>query len=996
MAEAAPLTLVRAPAWQALTRRLDTAVARDARLATARDAILRPVELLQVMAGDAPGALADDVLRADRLRTLLFVASPYAAVTAEARVLLAAEVGGADGIPRPAPQAYEPGVIDHAALLVLMLAAARVADRPLAPVFVATVHGLALAAAPAEVLGRLDPRQPDAAMLEAILDAIFTAEPGRAEPGRTGPRGAPHTDLLRAFALDPVERGRWRCLDHLLVSGPLARLATGMNEGWDGATSHEIVGIEPRTISAGDVLAVTVTVASADADPLENAQVIFASADGEPLIAEASIRPLPEPLFGAPAGSSVPAGASAGAPAAAPAELGPTATSAPGAGKLVLEVLVPDGAETGWIGFSRADLIARSNERRDALRDELAAQLAAPGVEGADRIDATRVIPFYGAIAVPRRRGQNRVESGRPALTVATATPASVLPGATFELAWETTSADAVSIASGGRLLVERGEPAGRLSLTAGLDDADLEYVITPRRGAIAGKPRTVAVSVGAPVTIAAVELKQEGRASPLFAGRALDVIARLDAPRAQLTGKLVLDDPGVAPIASEPRRPGAVAFTIPADAVHDRMAFTIVVTDATGARVTVRHGPLALGRVTQLSVVLVRPVVVDFQERRIELESAIPVLKRAARPLGLDLDINELPWLDDELAAFIELPATDADPALHRALEALAHRALVTPGFEDALWLALLPGDVPDPPTAARWVPGYAARALAVAGPVDVGGLLADVVARSAPAGPPGRYLALHGTLAADAVQLTETRVDDRRAGPGAPSKTGMEVIALDAAGRELVRHNARVLSEQRPARLDLLIPLSDEAVTVELRCGTRTLVTLERVDGELTLDVEPVDPQTPPRQIEWSWTHDRDARPAVSLLLQRGPIATPALALDPYHPEAEIPLWRFRDADGLALYATDGWNAAEHFVYSGAISRGLTAVVRRLGDGRYFAEVPFDADVAWYLDGEPCGENDHTLELNPGDAGELVLEARRGTAIVRDRRTVAPGEVP
>jgi hypothetical protein len=987
MAEAAPLTLVRAPAWQALTRRLDTAVARDARLAAARDSILRPVEVLQVMAGDAQGALADDVLRADRLRTLLFVASPYAAVASEARVLLAAGTGAADNIPWPEPQAYEPGVIDHAALLGLMLAAARVADRPLAPVFVATVHGLALAASAVEVLGRLDPRQPDAAALETILETVFAVE-----TARPGPRPQAHAELLRAFALDPVERGRWRCLDHLLASGPLARLATRMNEDWDGATSHEIVGIEPRTISAGDVLAVTVTVASGDADPLNDAHVIFASADGEPLIAEASLRPVPEPHFASAAGAPAPVGD----PAPAPAELHPAGIAiGPGTGKLVLEVLVPDGAETGWIGFSRTDRIARSNERRDELRDELAAQLAAPGVEGLGRIDATRVIPHYGAIAVPRRRGLNRIESGRPAMTFATVTPANVLPGATFELAWETTSADAVSIASGGRVLVERGEPAGRLSLTAGADDGDLEYVITPRRGTTAGKPRTVALSVGAAVTIAAVELKQEGRASPLFAGRPLDVIARLDTPRAQLAGKLFLDDPGVAPIASEPRRPGAVAFTIPADAVHDRMAFTIVVTDATGARVTVRHGPLALGRVTQLSVVLVRPVVVDFQERRIELESALPVLKRAARPLGLDLDVNELPWLDDELAAFIELPATDADPALHRALEALAHRALVTPGFEDALWLALLPGDVPDPPTAARWVPGYAARALAVAGPVDVGGLLADVVARSAPARPAGRYLALHGTLTADSVQLTETRVDDRRAGPGAPSKTGLEVVSCDAAGRELARHNARVLSEQRPAQLDLLIPLSDEAATVELRCGSRTILALARVDGELTLDVAPVDPQTPPKQIEWSWTHDRDAPPAVSLVLQRGPIATPALALDPHLPVAEIPLWRFRDADGLALYATDGWNAAEHAVYSGAISRGLTAVVRRLGDGRYFAEVPFDADVAWYLDGEPCGENDHTLELNPGDAGELVLEARRGTVVVRDRRTVAPGEV-
>src|SRR5262249_50593800 len=86
------LTIVRAPAWQALVRPLDAAVARDPRLAEARDVVLRPVELLRVMALDAHGALGDDVLRGDRLRALLFVAWPYVGVAVEARKLLAAKL----------------------------------------------------------------------------------------------------------------------------------------------------------------------------------------------------------------------------------------------------------------------------------------------------------------------------------------------------------------------------------------------------------------------------------------------------------------------------------------------------------------------------------------------------------------------------------------------------------------------------------------------------------------------------------------------------------------------------------------------------------------------------------------------------------------------------------------------------------------------------------------------------------------------------------------
>src|SRR5678815_2181131 len=66
MSDTPPLTIVRDPAWQALVRRLEAAVSRDRRLAEARDVVLRPIELLRVMAADAHGALADDVLRGDR------------------------------------------------------------------------------------------------------------------------------------------------------------------------------------------------------------------------------------------------------------------------------------------------------------------------------------------------------------------------------------------------------------------------------------------------------------------------------------------------------------------------------------------------------------------------------------------------------------------------------------------------------------------------------------------------------------------------------------------------------------------------------------------------------------------------------------------------------------------------------------------------------------------------------------------------------------------
>jgi hypothetical protein len=949
MADAYTLTLVRAPAYQALTRRLAAAVERDPRLVAASDAIMRPVQLLQLMAADTPGALADDVLRADRLRSLLFLALPYASVATEARALLTPPADTHAELVIPEPQPYEPGVIDHAALLVVMLGAARVADDRFAPVFISIVHGLALAASATEVLGRLDPRQPDAAALEIVLETLYTVETTRS---------VTRNQWLRPFAFDPVERGRWRCLDHLLASGALVKQAASMGAAWDGATSHEIQRVAPRAIAAGDVITVTIDRPAEGADPLGNAEVIFASPDGPPLVAEASVRP-----------------------------------STSGQPTLELEVLVPDGAGAGWVGFSRPDRIDASNQARLELRKALETALAEPCVEGERRIDPQRAIPLYGEIAVPRRRGPNRVESNVPRVTFAAIAPSTVKPRAAIELTWETTGADAVTIASGGRTLLEGGEPSGRLALVAGDDDGSIDYVITPLRDDGAGTPSVVTLVVASPIAITAVEVSQAGRTSRLVAGRPLDVVARLDAPRAQLDGELFLDDPAATPIASGKRRPGAVAFTIPADAVRDQMSFTIVVTDPAGARVSVRHGPIGLGRLTHVPVVLVRPVVLDRDESRISLASATRLLDRAASELGVELSIVDLPWADDELAVLVEQPVSDRDPSLPRILDALSHRALITPGFEDALWLVMLPDDEEETDVA-RWEPGYAARALAIAAPPAIARLLADVFANPVPASQPARYLAIHGTLAADGVDVTETRVDRRRAGPGARTKSALEAITLDAAGRELARHEVRVLSKARPAQLDFLIPISDEVASVELRGASQQLAVLGRTRGELTIEVKSAS-DAPPYSLHWNWKHDRNARPSVSLLLRRGALATPVVAIDPCYDETELPLWRYATGDGLSLYATDGWNASERVVHDGTIERELTAVVRRLSDGRFFADVPRDAAVSWRLDGVPRGDGTRTLSLQPGDEGLLTLKATRGEVTASDHRAIRAGEV-
>ncbi len=412
-----------------------------------------------------------------------------------------------------------------------------------------------------------------------------------------------------------------------------------------------------------------------------------------------------------------------------------------------LAVQVPDGAVGGWIGFSRADLIARSNKAREGIRALLAGDLADPCVEGLDRIDPVAVIPDYGELAVPRRRGLNRVEGGAPIVTFASVAPVRVAPGASFSLAWESAGADAVQIVRSGEVIVARAAPTGELAMSAGLDDGEIDLAVTPLRGSERGAPYPLTVSTGAPIAITGVEVTQDGRTTRMFAGRALAVVARLDAPRALLDGQLFLDDPTAAPIASAPRRAGVVAFEIPAALVDERVSFTIVVTDPTGARISVRHGPVVLGATARIPVVLARPTVLADDEQRISLEEAEAAVRLAGAPLGLDVSVVDLPWTDDEVAVLVEYPTGDQDPALARVLETLAHRALVTPNFEDAVWLVMLPHGG-DKRSVARWTPGYAARALAVAGPGSTARLFAEIFAKPAPVAQRARCLALHGIL--------------------------------------------------------------------------------------------------------------------------------------------------------------------------------------------------------------------------------------------------------
>src|SRR5262249_31488116 len=140
------LALLRRHSYSLLRGRLNEAVAEDPALATARNLLLLPLELLDALAKDAVAALGDDPLAAERVRVLLCAAGPHAIPASAAEAL---GEGSDDAM-------HAPRVIDLGALVIVALAAGRAGSVVgLAPQLVRTVLGLALAAGPADALAQL-------------------------------------------------------------------------------------------------------------------------------------------------------------------------------------------------------------------------------------------------------------------------------------------------------------------------------------------------------------------------------------------------------------------------------------------------------------------------------------------------------------------------------------------------------------------------------------------------------------------------------------------------------------------------------------------------------------------------------------------------------------------------------------------------------------------------------------------------------------------------
>src|SRR5262249_38324585 len=148
----------------------------------------------------------------------------------------------------------------------------------------------------------------------------------------------------------------------------------------------------------------------------------------------------------------------------------------------------------------------------------------------------------------------------------------------------------------------------------------------------------------------------------------------------------------------------------------------------------------------------------------------------------------------------------------------------------------------------------------------------------------------------------------------------------------------------------------LSAEVCAVELRRDDDlVLVRFARPDGAPRLDDVKLggDDDT----LSWTYRHAAGARPNLVLSVTAAGVTTEALSFDACDHSAALPLARFRRADSLRLSASDGWRVDARTI-TREIDNPEPVVVRRLGAGRYFADVPPGWLVRWRLGGRTIGD--------------------------------------
>ena len=958
MTAPAPLSLLRSPAWPMLEARLAEAAARDGGLFPAREVLVRPLRLLSLMGADVFPALGDGVLEAERLRMLLHLAAPFHSLVEEAQVL--EEAAGTAA--RAAAGAYQPGVIDHAGVALLGLAAMRVAPPGSEALFLRTVHGLALSAAPAEALGRLAPALPGPDGLAVILDTLYLLDTAGS---------ALKAPFLRPFAGDPAERGRWRCLSRLLqqrlpaaVSEALAQAKLPINKAppWDGAYADPFEEVEPLRAAAGQEVTLSGRLERLGRGKSlpEGLEVVFAAPGRDPLVAK-------------------------------------VVAFKPGSKAGELRVEVPAQAEPGWVGLCDDALVEASNQFRSALNAQLPEVLGGQDCLRGAELPA-QAVPLIGVadparpgklLAVPPRLAGNRWLG--PADAEARALAAVVRRS---EASTAVVTNVETHVASGIKLLPLRVRQDDRAAPFWKGRPLEVEALVDPSS--------SLAVEAGQSGRLAAWLVTDPAGTAPLAADEAISTGLRfyftLSPERLsdQMTISVILCAVSEAPDDTTPK----LATSYKSEVLDRRSA-----------------GPLTIREPRELTVVLVRAQVAEPLAPAVDEERAMSWVRAAAALAGIDAEIVTLPWIDDDLAVLGTPLASGEDGRVPLLLEALSRRAVLTSRLEAALWLLLVPpvppvedsdqdqdaprkvpiearadtrmNEIYVPPGMAVSSPAVAAWAVAVADRFGLAPLFSQLLPPDA-VGPvqagTSTRLRLLGTFDGSEVTLDPVMQEERGAGPGGPLDSGLVAVGLDVSGQQRVTARITCQREGRPALLAALVPVTADVVEVQVRRDHRVLERVTRTQGEPRLSqVTLLEATGGLHALRWAYEHTSNVRPVLSFGLRRGLSVTEVLRFGPCEGGPVLTLTRYGNADGMQLTAGDGWNATRQLA-NGEGSKepaqndnSNPVVIRRLAERVYFADVPPEWPVHWSFDGADgaVGE-EQVLKLTRGQSGTLVLEAK------------------
>lgn len=413
-----------------------------------------------------------------------------------------------------------------------------------------------------------------------------------------------------------------------------------------------------------------------------------------------------------------------------------------------------------------------------------------------------------------------------------------------------------------------------------------------------------------------------------------------------------------------------------------------------------------------RLTVVVARVAAVDNDEL-VAYEAVQEVLTVIARRLSRELELLELPWVEDTLAVASSAPSSDEDPRVLRMLEALARTAARAPDLEHAVYLAVVPG------ASALLVTSSADAALGLAvatlaglgralprlleeanttselkaeAPLTRAGRL-TVASRSplavepARTWPAGERLRLIATLEGTELTLLEPpRYERRAAGRAAPVDTGAVAVCLDSEDHELGRVRLRAHRDAGPIAVAALIPVTPEVAAVEVRREQRVVARLER--SRLPPQPSKVDLEANSGIVTARWSSPRSDGPValtVEVSDDQSEAWVPLSKVSACGTAETVPLWRLSSALRLRLVACDGWHAvASKEVQVPANTLFGPVAIRRLDERTLWAELPAGATPVWRTELDHS-ERGRLLSVETG-AGVVELSATRGDIALTD----------